>query len=94
MWNRLKEQHGEHAKEQFLKRLVKEIEERGTLHVLRKGVIDLGCKFHLAYFKPETTLNEEHRRLYNANVLSITRQPAQNEPPACCLRNTRNRVIM
>ncbi len=73
-WEKLKQQHGVHVKERFLKRLVSEIERRGTLDVLRKGVTDLGCYFHLAYFKPETALNEEHRRLYRSNVLSIIRQ--------------------
>ncbi len=75
IWEKLKQQHGEaFVKERFLKRLVKEIENRGTLDVLRKGVTDLGCKFDLAYFKPETKLNEEHKRLYNANILSVARQ--------------------
>jgi len=74
-WDKLKQQHGEPlVKERFLKRLIKEIENRGTLDVLRKGVIDLGCKFDLAYFKPESKLNEEHLRLYNANILSVIRQ--------------------
>jgi type I restriction enzyme R subunit len=73
-WNNLKEQHGSQAKERFLKRLTKKIEERGTLDVLHKGVTDLGCHFSLAYFKPETTLNEEHQRLYKANIFTIIRQ--------------------
>src|SRR5262245_34629189 len=70
-WEKLKQQHGEDlVKARFLKRLVSEIAKRGTLDVLRNGIVDLGCKFTLAYFKPETALNEEHRRLYNANILS------------------------
>jgi len=73
-WEKLKQQHGAEVKTRFLKRLVKEIESRGTLDVLRKGVIDLGCKFDLAYFQPETGLNEEHRRLYRANIFSVVRQ--------------------
>lgn len=73
-WEQLKIQHGEEIKERFLKRLTEEIESRHTLDVLRKGVTDLGCKFEMAYFRPETTWNEEHRRLYNANILSVHRQ--------------------
>jgi len=73
-WEKLKEQHGEYVRERFLKRLVSEIEARGTLDVLRKGVMDLGCKFQLAYFRPETGLNEEHLRLYRGNVFSVIRQ--------------------
>lgn len=73
-WEKLKTQHGEEVKTRFLRRLVKEIESRGTLDVLRRGVVDLGSKFDLAYFKPETRLNEEHKRLYNANSFSVMRQ--------------------
>ena len=74
-WKELIRQHGENqVRERFLKRLVKEIEERGTLDVLRKGVTDMGCKFDLVYFRPETSINEEHRQLYNANILSVVRQ--------------------
>lgn len=73
-WQKLKLQHGLQVKERFLKRLAGEIEKRGAVDVLRHGVTDLGCKFELAYFRPETTLNEEHRRLYNANILGVMRQ--------------------
>lgn len=73
-WEKLKQQHGEVVKPRFLKRLAKEIESRGTLDVLRRGVNDLGCKFDLACFQPETGLNEGHRRLYRANTFSVVRQ--------------------
>jgi len=73
-WEKLKRQHGEDVEPRFLKRLVKEIKNRGTLDVLRKGVKDLGCAFDLAYFQPETGLNEAHRRLYKANTFSVVRQ--------------------
>src|SRR3990172_1813035 len=46
-WDKLKGQHGEHVRERFLARLDKEIKARGTLDVLRNGVTDLGCHFHL-----------------------------------------------
>ena len=73
-WEKLKVQHGPEVKARFLRRLVKEIESRGTLDVLRRGVTDLGSKFDLGYFKPETGLNEEHQRLHNANSFSVMRQ--------------------
>lgn len=73
-WEKLKAQHGEHVRERFLARLTKEIQARGTLDVLRKGVTDLGCRFELAYFRPETGLNPQHQQLYNANILSVVRQ--------------------
>jgi type I restriction enzyme R subunit len=81
-WEKLKLQHGEQAKERFLKRLAGQIEKRGTLDVLRKGIDDLGCHFDLAYFQPESTLNEEHARLHEANILGVMRQvhySAQND---------------
>lgn len=73
-WEKLKGQHGDQVKERFLKRLVNEIETRGTLDVLRKGVTDLGCKFDLYYPAPETTLNAEHQSLYQANLFTVIRQ--------------------
>jgi type I restriction enzyme R subunit len=82
IWEKLKQQHGEDVKSRFLKRLAKEVESRGTLDVLRRGVIDLGCKFDLAYFQPETGLNEEHRRLYKANTFSVVRQLHYSEKSA------------
>ncbi len=73
-WKKLKQQHGEQVKERFLSRLVKEIEARGALDVLRKGITDLGCKFDFAYFQPESTLNPDHEKLYQGNIFSVMRQ--------------------
>jgi type I restriction enzyme R subunit len=42
-WEKLKIQHGKDVKEQFLKRLSREIARRGTLDVLRQGIRDNGC---------------------------------------------------
>ena len=78
-WEKLKLQHGEQVKERFLKRLAGQLEKRGTLDVLRKGVDDLGCHFELAYFQPETTLNQEHARLHEANILGVMRQVHYSE---------------
>ncbi len=73
-WEKLKQQHGPDVKARFLKRLTKEIEARGTLDCLRKGITDLGCHFDLAYFKPESGLNPDHQKLYAANQFTVTRQ--------------------
>ncbi len=73
-WEKLKQHHGAVVKEQFLKRLASEIERRGALDVLRNGIKDSGCKFQLAYFRPASGLNEETRRLYQANLFSVVRQ--------------------
>jgi len=84
-WEKLKAQHGEQVKERFLKRLAKEIETRGTLDVMRRGVTDLGCHFDLAYFRPETTMNEEHARLYKANIISVVRQLKYSQQNENCI---------
>ncbi|MBC7077347.1 MAG: hypothetical protein H5T92_03435, partial [Synergistales bacterium] len=73
-WAKLKQHYGAAVKEQFLKRLSSEIERRGALDVLRNGIKDSGCKFRLAYFRPASGLNEETRRLYQANLFSVVRQ--------------------
>jgi len=62
------------VKEQFLKRLSREIERRGTLDVLRNGLKDSGCKFQLAFSRPSSGLNEALRRLHAANLFSVIRQ--------------------
>src|SRR5690348_291818 len=73
-WEKLKEQHGNDVKEKFIFRLKTEIEKRGTLDVLRKGVSDYGSRFQLIYFAPESRLNPEHALLYQNNIFSIMRQ--------------------
>ncbi|NJL28886.1 MAG: type I restriction endonuclease subunit R, partial [Thermoanaerobaculia bacterium] len=45
----------------------------------RSGDLDSGCKFHLAYFRPASGLNEDTRRLHAANLLSIVRQLQPSE---------------
>ena len=81
-WKRLKEHYGAAVKEQFLKRLAREIERRGALDVLRNGFKDSGCKFRMAYFPPASGLNEELKRLHAANLFSIVRQLNYSERSA------------
>ncbi len=73
-WQRLSQHHGAEVRARFLKRLSSEIERRGTLDVLRRGVKDMGCAFRLAYFRPASGLNEETRRLHAANFFAVARQ--------------------
>jgi len=73
-WQDLERQHGAQVVEKFKHRLVREIERRGALDVLRRGVKDSGCYFQLAYFAPATTLNPAHQALYAKNILSVIRQ--------------------
>lgn len=73
-WGQLKTHYGSETRERFLRRLSSEIEKRGTLDVLRKGVKDAGVKFDLVYFRPASALNPELQTLYEANLFSVVRQ--------------------
>ncbi len=73
-WKKLEQHYGAAVKEQFLKRLAAEIKQRGALDVLRNGVKDSGCKFRVAYFRPASGMNEETRRLHEANLFAVVRQ--------------------
>ncbi|MGI8711358.1 MAG: type I restriction endonuclease, partial [Acidimicrobiales bacterium] len=80
-WERLLQLHGgaERTQAAFAKRLASEIDSRGTVDVLRRGVEDLGVKIRLAYFKPAHELTPELRSLYEANRLVVTRQVHHSE---------------
>lgn len=80
-WEKLKKSYpqGGDVQAHFFERLKKEISQHGTLHVLRKGIKDLGCKFQLAYFPPASGLNPEVQKLYQGNVFSVVRQLKYSE---------------
>jgi type I restriction enzyme R subunit len=73
-WAKLCQNHGSGVEQKFLQRLVKELDNRGMLDVLRHGVIDLGVKVQLAFFKPVSGMNYDARELYHKNTLTVTRQ--------------------
>ncbi len=73
-WQKLQSYNKEETENKFIQRLFKELDLRGTLDVLRHGISDSGCKFKLAYFKPDSTLNPETVDLYKLNALTVTRQ--------------------
>ena len=73
-WKKLSEIHGSQVESKVLQRLFKELDNRGTLDVLRKGFVDYGVRFKMAYFKPASGLNPETIALYNKNRLTVTRQ--------------------
>jgi type I restriction enzyme R subunit len=78
-WKRLKEHYGAEVKEKFLKRLAREVEARGMLDVLRRGIKDSGCTFRLAFFRPSSGLNPELQKLHRANLFSVARQLRYSE---------------
>ena len=73
-FQKLERQYREDTPVKLLDRVNKEIERRGVLDVLRKGVIDRGCRFNLTYFRPSSGMNPDHRRLYSQNRFSLIRQ--------------------
>jgi len=73
-WDKIANIHKDEVEKKVIQRLVKEIDLRGILDVIRKGFTDYGVKFQMAYFKPESTLNPEAEELYKTNHLSVTRQ--------------------
>ena len=80
-WDRLKALHGgeDISWKKFSERLGKEIDSRGAIDVLRKGIVDLGVKFSLAYFVPAHDITPENREKYKANRVTITRQVKMSE---------------
>jgi type I restriction enzyme R subunit len=62
------------AQRRFVERLAKQLDERGTIDVLRHGVEDLGVHLDLAYFRPASGLNPDLERRYAGNRLTVVRQ--------------------
>jgi type I restriction enzyme R subunit len=75
-WERLVAVHGGEAgvRSQFVDRLAKQLDERGTVDVLRHGLSDHGIEVRLAFFRPAHGLTPDLVTLYEANRLTVTRQ--------------------
>ena len=75
-WQALEALLGPETAPTVLDSLSKELEPKGTLHVLRHGFKCYGKTFRMAYFRPNTTMNPEAAEIYARNRLTITRQVA------------------
>jgi type I restriction enzyme R subunit len=75
-WETLTKNHGAKAGETLLNRLRDQLDQRGTLDVLRHGIELLGLKqpLKLAEFKPALALNPDILARYHANRLRVVRQ--------------------
>jgi type I restriction enzyme R subunit len=75
-WQRLTKTHGAALPQVLAERLRKNMNERGTLDVLRRGVEMLGLKepLELAQFKPALAINPAIQAKYAANRLRVVRQ--------------------
>jgi type I restriction enzyme R subunit len=91
-WERLVAAYGGDenvARERFLRRLVLQLDERGTVDVLRHGIRDQNVEIRLSYPKPAFAVAAELVEWYAANRLTVTRQlpfdPESNKTVDLCL---------
>ena len=75
-WETLIKNHGSKALDTLLDRLRDQLDQRGTLDVLRHGIELLGLKapLKLAEFKPALAINPDILARYAANRLRVVRQ--------------------
>ena len=75
LWERLEAQvGGEQLGEMIVERLVRELDAKGCLHVLRHGFRFYGHTFRMAHFRPAHGLNPDATALFGLNGLTVTRQ--------------------
>lgn len=75
-WQTLQKNHGPQASDLLLDRLRAQLDQRGTLDVLRRGIEMLGLRQELkvAEFKPALSTNQEILARYHKNRLRVVRQ--------------------
>lgn len=74
IWSQMQALHGEALEEKLLAALVRELDLKGMLAVLRHGFKFHGKVFRMAFFKPAHGLNPEAVALYAHNTLAVSRQ--------------------
>ncbi len=91
-WEQLVKAHGgdgQLARQRFLHRLAQQLDERGTVDVLRHGIRDQNVEIRLSYREPAFGLAPELVAHYDANRLTVTRQlpfePDSNRTLDLCL---------
>jgi type I restriction enzyme, R subunit len=73
-WAKFKRWHNGQSEQVFLKRVAKQLDTYGTLHVLRHGFKDVDAKFYLCQFKPAHKKNPKLLDLFKKNRLTAVRQ--------------------
>jgi len=73
-WEALAALLGAKTEATVLDGLAKELELKGTLHVLRHGFKCYGKTFRMAFFRPNTLMNPEATENYARNRFAIARQ--------------------
>jgi type I restriction enzyme R subunit len=86
-WEALASNHGASATAVLLDRVRKQLDDRGTLDVLRHGVEMIGLKqqLSLAQFRPALAMNADIVARYEANRLRIVRQVRYSTANENCL---------
>ena len=86
-WEALAKNHGANAGDSLLARLREQIDQRGTLDVLRQGIEILGLRqpLKLAQFKPALGINPEILTRYAANRLRVVRQVRYSQHNENCI---------
>lgn len=74
LWARLEMLFKEKAQDELIKALNQELNIKGSLKVLRNGFRVANRTAKMAYFAPNSTLNETTQQQYDANIVKITRQ--------------------
>ena len=73
-WAKFKKWHNGQSDAMFLKRVAKQLDTHGTLHVLRHGFKDVDAKFQLCQFRPAHGKNPALIEAYRKNRLTVVRQ--------------------
>jgi type I restriction enzyme R subunit len=86
-WQTLSKNHGPGAEGVLLDRIRKQLDDRGTLDVLRHGVELIGLRqpIALAQFKPALAMNADILARYDANRLRVVRQVRYSTANENCL---------
>lgn len=74
LWEEMRGLHAGGLEPLLLTALVRELDAKGSLHVLRHGFKFYGKTFRLAYFKPAHGANADMVALVGKNRLTVTRQ--------------------
>jgi len=73
-WAKFKRWHNGASETMFVKRVAKQLDTHGTLHLLRHGFKDVDAKFFLCQFKPAHAKNPNLLATYGKNRLTAVRQ--------------------
>jgi len=75
---RITERHGDGARDKVVGQLVRDLNKRGVVDVMRGGIEVDGSqgveKLSFIFFKPDSGLNPDTQELYKKNIFSVIRQ--------------------